>query len=157
MRDFSVSLSHDLPTLSLSRSLSISHSLSVFSQSIILSINQSIHRMVEESIKYVILIVDISTLPEEGQKWGLFICLLFSYDGLLCIACMSIRGWLKRRRAHLLRAQQGIPVSKYGVLVDMIHVSDWAFEAAGQEMRGMGQDAAYQPGLYLTATHVSIK
>ncbi|XP_028088272.1 E3 ubiquitin-protein ligase SIS3-like isoform X3 [Camellia sinensis] len=126
MRDFSVSLSHDLPTLSLSRSLSISHSLSVFSQSIILSINQSIHRMVEESIKYVILIVDIST-------------------------------WLKRRRAHLLRAQQGIPVSKYGVLVDMIHVSDWAFEAAGQEMRGMGQDAAYQPGLYLTATHVSIK
>ncbi|XP_028088271.1 uncharacterized protein LOC114288855 isoform X2 [Camellia sinensis] len=135
MRDFSVSLSHDLPTLSLSRSLSISHSLSVFSQSIILSINQSIHRMVEESIKYVILIVDISTLPEEGQKWGLFICLLFSYDGLLCIACMSIRG----------------------VLVDMIHVSDWAFEAAGQEMRGMGQDAAYQPGLYLTATHVSIK
>ncbi|KAL7222861.1 hypothetical protein ACSBR1_024535 [Camellia fascicularis] len=90
-------------------------------------------------------------LPEEGQKWGFFICLLFSYCGLLCIACMSIRGWLKRRRAHLLRAQQGIPVSEYGVLVDMIQVPDWAFEAAGQEMRGMGQEAAYQPGLYLTA------
>ncbi|KAL6010983.1 hypothetical protein ACLOJK_001427 [Asimina triloba] len=39
------------------------------------------------------------------------------------------------------------------VLVDMIRVPDWAFEAAGQELRGMGQDAAaYHPGLYLTAT-----
>ncbi|KAF2314691.1 hypothetical protein GH714_030037 [Hevea brasiliensis] len=39
------------------------------------------------------------------------------------------------------------------VLVDMIRVPDWAFEAAGQEMRGMGQDAAaYHPGLYLTPT-----
>ncbi|XP_028058919.1 E3 ubiquitin-protein ligase SIS3-like isoform X7 [Camellia sinensis] len=71
-------------------------------------------------------------LPEEGQKWGFFICLLFSYCGLLCIACMSIRG----------------------VLVDMIQVPDWAFEAAGQEMRGMGQEAAYQPGLYLTAAQI---
>lgn len=42
------------------------------------------------------------------------------------------------------------------VLVDMIRVPDWAFEAAGQEMRGMGQDAAaYHPGLYLTPTQVS--
>jgi len=41
-------------------------------------------------------------------------------------------------------------------LVDLIRVPDWAFEAAGQEMRGMGQDAAaYQPGLYLTPTQVS--
>jgi len=37
----------------------------------------------------------------------------------------------------------------------MIRVPDWAFEAAGQEMRGMGQDAAaYHPGLYLTAAQV---
>jgi len=40
------------------------------------------------------------------------------------------------------------------VLVDMIRVPDWAFEAAGQEMRGMGQDTAYHPGLYLTPTQV---
>ncbi|XP_042508173.1 E3 ubiquitin-protein ligase SIS3-like [Macadamia integrifolia] len=53
----------------------------------------------------------------------------------------------------MLRAQQGIPISEYGVLVDMIRVPDWAFEAAGLEMRGMGQDtAAYHPGLYLTTT-----
>ncbi|CAI9773773.1 unnamed protein product [Fraxinus pennsylvanica] len=46
---------------------------------------------------------------------------------------------------------QGIPISEYGVFVDLIRVPDWAFEAAGQEMRGMGQDtAAYQPGIYLT-------
>ena len=33
----------------------------------------------------------------------------------------------------------------------MIRVPDWAFEAAGQESRGMNQDAAaYHPGLYLT-------
>ncbi|GFZ12032.1 similar to SUGAR-INSENSITIVE 3 [Actinidia rufa] len=36
-------------------------------------------------------------------------------------------------------------------MVDMVRVPEWAFEAAGQEMRGMGQEAAaYQPGLYLT-------
>ncbi|KAL0421810.1 UNVERIFIED_CONTAM: E3 ubiquitin-protein ligase SIS3 [Sesamum latifolium] len=37
------------------------------------------------------------------------------------------------------------------VFVDLVRVPDWAFEAAGQEMRVMGLDAAqYQPGLYLT-------
>uniref|UniRef100_A0A1J3H7M6 E3 ubiquitin-protein ligase SIS3 n=1 Tax=Noccaea caerulescens TaxID=107243 RepID=A0A1J3H7M6_NOCCA len=38
------------------------------------------------------------------------------------------------------------------ILVDMVRVPDWAFEAAGQEMTSMGQDAAttYHPGLYLT-------
>ncbi|RXH77616.1 hypothetical protein DVH24_039587 [Malus domestica] len=111
-------------------------------------------------------------LPENGHKWGFLIWLLFSYCALLCVSCMSLGKWLTRREAHLLRAQQGIPVSEYGVnpetfffpfmemslivifmnvLVDMIRVPDWAFEAAGQETRGMGQDtAAYQPGLYLT-------
>ncbi|XP_057804591.1 E3 ubiquitin-protein ligase SIS3 isoform X2 [Salvia miltiorrhiza] len=90
-------------------------------------------------------------LPEDGQKWGFLIWLLFSYCGLVCIACICMGKWLTRRQAHLLRAQQGIPVSEYGVLVDMVRVPDWAIEAAGQEMRGMGQDAAmYHPGLYLT-------
>lgn len=37
----------------------------------------------------------------------------------------------------------------------MIRVPDWAFEAAGQETRGMGQDAGtYHPGLYLTPAQV---
>ncbi|XP_073143931.1 E3 ubiquitin-protein ligase SIS3-like isoform X2 [Henckelia pumila] len=90
-------------------------------------------------------------LPEEGQKWGFLIWLLFSYCGLMCIAGICIGMWLTRRRTLMLRAQQGISVSEYGVLIDMIRVPDWALEAAGQEMRGMGQDAAaYQPGPYLT-------
>ncbi|KAL8226584.1 hypothetical protein R6Q57_016416, partial [Mikania cordata] len=90
-------------------------------------------------------------LPEEGQKWGFLIWLLFSYSGLICIAGTCMKKWLTRRQAHSLRAQQGIPISEYGVLVDMVRVPDWAFEtAAGQEMRGMGQDTAYHPGLYLT-------
>ncbi|XP_022988385.1 E3 ubiquitin-protein ligase SIS3-like isoform X1 [Cucurbita maxima] len=90
-------------------------------------------------------------LFEQGQKWGFLIWLLFSYCALVCIACMSLGKWLTRRQALLFRAQQGIPVSEYGVLVDMIRVPDWAFEAAGQETRVMGQDAAaYHPGLYLT-------
>lgn len=39
--------------------------------------------------------------------------------------------------------------------MDMVRVPDWAFEAAGQEMRGMGQDtASYHPGLYLTPAQV---
>ncbi|XWS50973.1 hypothetical protein CRYUN_Cryun12cG0136600 [Craigia yunnanensis] len=90
-------------------------------------------------------------LPEEGQKYGFLIWLLFSYCGLLSIACISMGKWMTRRQAHHLRAQQGIPISEYGVLVDMIRVPDWTFEAAGQEMRGIGQDtASYHPGLYLT-------
>jgi E3 ubiquitin-protein ligase SIS3 len=40
------------------------------------------------------------------------------------------------------------------VLVDMIRVPDWAFEAVGLEMR-VGQDTAYHPGLYLTAAQVN--
>ncbi|KAK1435778.1 hypothetical protein QVD17_01547 [Tagetes erecta] len=90
-------------------------------------------------------------LPEEGQKWGFLIWLLFSYSGLVCIAGTCMKKWLTRRQAHSLRAQQGIPISEYGVLLDMVRVPDWAFETAvGQEMRGMGQDTAYHPGLYLT-------
>ncbi|XP_057442976.1 E3 ubiquitin-protein ligase SIS3-like [Lotus japonicus] len=90
-------------------------------------------------------------LPGLGQKWGFLIWLLFSYCGLLCIASLSIRKWLTRRQAYLLDAQQGIPVSEYGVLIEMIRVPDWAFEAAGQETRGMGQDVTpYHPGIYLT-------
>lgn len=92
-------------------------------------------------------------LPKDGQKWGFLIWLLFSYCGLLSIACMCLGKWLSRRRTHLIRAQQGIPISEFGVLVDMIRVPDWAYEAAGQEMRGMGQDVAtYQPGQYMTPT-----
>jgi hypothetical protein len=29
-------------------------------------------------------------LPEEGQKWGFLIWLLFSYCGLACIACVAV-------------------------------------------------------------------
>ncbi|PIN01674.1 hypothetical protein CDL12_25816 [Handroanthus impetiginosus] len=91
-------------------------------------------------------------LPEDGQKWGFLIWLLFSYCGLMCIICICMGKWLTRRKAHRLRAQ-GIPVSEYRVLIDLVRVPDSAIEAAGQEMRGMGQDAAsYHPGLYLTAT-----
>ncbi|KAL7153452.1 hypothetical protein ABFS83_04G169700 [Erythranthe nasuta] len=90
-------------------------------------------------------------LPEEGQKWGFLIWLLFSYCGLVCISSICLGKWSARRKAHLLRAQDGIPISEYGVLVDMVRVPDWAFEAAGQELRRMGLDAAaYQPGPYLT-------
>uniref|UniRef100_A0A7N0TXK8 RING-type domain-containing protein n=1 Tax=Kalanchoe fedtschenkoi TaxID=63787 RepID=A0A7N0TXK8_KALFE len=89
-------------------------------------------------------------LPKDGQKWGFLIWLLFSYCGLLCIACLCTGKWLARRKALIQRAQQGIPFSEFGVFLDLIRVPDWAFEAAGQELRGMGQDAGYHPGLYLT-------
>ncbi|KAG5415195.1 hypothetical protein IGI04_002762 [Brassica rapa subsp. trilocularis] len=99
-----------------------------------------------------------SCLPEEGQKWGFLIWLIFSYSGLLCIACICVGKWLARRQVHVLRAQQGIPSSEFGILVDMIRIPDWAFEAAGQEMRGISQDAAaaYHPGLYLTPAQASL-
>ncbi|KAL4279177.1 hypothetical protein GQ457_03G011810 [Hibiscus cannabinus] len=90
-------------------------------------------------------------LPEEGQKYGFLIWLLFSYCGLLCIACMSIGKWMTRRQAHHLRAQQGIPIFRIWGFGGHDSSTRLAFEAAGQEMRGMGQDTApYHPGLYLT-------
>nr|GEW34878.1 E3 ubiquitin-protein ligase SIS3-like [Tanacetum cinerariifolium] len=97
-------------------------------------------------------------LPEDGQKWGFLIWLLFSYSGLFSLAAISMKTWLRRRQAHSLQAQQGIPISEFGVLVDMISVPDWALEnAAGQEMRVMGQDAgSYHPGLYLTQAECPI-
>lgn len=30
-----------------------------------------------------------SQLPEEGQKWGFLIWLVFSYCGLVCLACIT--------------------------------------------------------------------
>ncbi|KAL0847413.1 hypothetical protein Bca101_020659 [Brassica carinata] len=91
-----------------------------------------------------------SCVSEDDQKWGFLIWLMFSYCGLLCIACICVG------KVHSLRAQQGIPSSEFGILVDMIRVPDWAFEAAGQEMRSMSQDAAtYHPGLYLTPAQAS--
>ncbi|KAI3737308.1 hypothetical protein L2E82_27305 [Cichorium intybus] len=93
-------------------------------------------------------------LPEKNQKWGFLVWLIFSYCGLSCLAVYSINKWLIRRKAHMERAQQGIPISgisEYGVLVDMIRLPDWVFESAAQEMRIMEQDATpHHPGLYLS-------
>ncbi|PIA40529.1 hypothetical protein AQUCO_02500320v1 [Aquilegia coerulea] len=94
-----------------------------------------------------------SCLPEEGQKWAFLIWLFFSYCILVSIAWNSVRKWMIRRKAHLHRAQQGIPISEFGVLVDIIRVPEWTFEAAALEMRGIAQDTTtYHPGFYLTTT-----
>ncbi|KAL4559707.1 hypothetical protein LXL04_031851 [Taraxacum kok-saghyz] len=93
-------------------------------------------------------------LPEKNQKWGFLVWLIFSYCGLVCLAVYSVNKWLRRRKAHFERAQQGIPISgisEYGVLVDMIRLPDWVFESAAQEMRVMENDATpHHPGLYLS-------
>nr|GEW91294.1 E3 ubiquitin-protein ligase SIS3-like [Tanacetum cinerariifolium] len=93
-------------------------------------------------------------LPEKNQKWGFLVWLLFSYAGLSCLALYAVHKWLQRRKAHMERAQLGIPrsrISEYGVLVDMIRLPDWVFENAAQEMRNMEHDAtALHPGLYLS-------
>lgn len=86
---------------------------------------------------------------EEGQKWGFLIWLLFSYCGLLSIACFCIGKWLRRREAHIQNAQPGIPISEIEVFLDMFRVPDWALEAARQE-QVMGQDTGYHPGPHLT-------
>lgn len=52
-------------------------------------------------------------------------------------------------------APQAYEFSLFQVLVDMIRVPDWTFEATGPEMRGMGQDAAsYHPGIYMSQAQV---
>ncbi|KVH98203.1 Zinc finger, RING/FYVE/PHD-type [Cynara cardunculus var. scolymus] len=101
-------------------------------------------------------------LPEKNQKWGFLVWLIFSYCGLICLAGYVVNKWLTRRKAHLQRAQQGIPISgisEYGVtstvLVDMIRLPDWVFETAAQEMRAMEQDTTpHHPGLYLSSAQV---
>ncbi|KAL3512873.1 hypothetical protein ACH5RR_025590 [Cinchona calisaya] len=101
----------------------------------------------------------------KSEIWVFLFLLAFNHCELFLIASMSIIKWWTRRKEHLLCAPQGIPISEFGVLVDMIRVPDQNSEAAGQEMREMGQQrsemgqqrremvegpAAYQPGLYLT-------
>lgn len=93
-----------------------------------------------------------SCVPE-GQKWGFLVWLLFSYCGLICIACLSTGKWLIRRQTHLQRASQGSTISEWQVIVDLIRVPDRAIEGAeiGQEVRGVGlETATYHPGLFLT-------
>ncbi|KAG6548334.1 hypothetical protein Mapa_010113 [Marchantia paleacea] len=95
-------------------------------------------------------------LPEEGQKWGFLIWLVFSYCGLICVACISAGKWLLRRQAHLQLVSHGsAPVSEFQVLFELIRVPDWAFlsVASGQEnnIGQGGQDTvSYHPGLYLS-------
>ncbi|GJR41595.1 E3 ubiquitin protein ligase SIS3-like protein isoform X3 [Tanacetum coccineum] len=73
------------------------------------------------------------------------------YDGffLSMLATSIIIVAINWKRYHLCTHPLHIWIV---VLVDMVRVPNWAFEtAAGQEMRGMGQDtASYHPGLYLT-------
>lgn len=89
-------------------------------------------------------------LPTNDLEWGIVIWLLLSYCLLLCLAFTSTRKLLARRKAHLVRAPQQIPVSVYGVLVDLIRVPEWAFEAAEREMRGIEQgNGVDHPGLYM--------
>ncbi|XP_022137583.1 E3 ubiquitin-protein ligase SIS3-like isoform X2 [Momordica charantia] len=100
----------------------------------------------------------LKTVCQKKVKNGVFSfgCFLAT---VLCFALLALQWerlsifcWLVRRQAHMLRAQQGIPVSEYGVLVDMIRVPDWAFEVAGLETRGFDQDSTgYHPGLFLTS------
>ncbi|OAE27537.1 hypothetical protein AXG93_3857s1350 [Marchantia polymorpha subsp. ruderalis] len=67
-------------------------------------------------------------LPEEGQKWGFLIWLIFSYCGLICVACISAGK----------------------VLFELIRIPNWAFlsVASGQE-NNIGQGGHdIQQGLY---------
>ncbi|KAG2299767.1 hypothetical protein Bca52824_036239 [Brassica carinata] len=77
---------------------------------------------------------------------------LWESGGALCpiSAALSISVGLDCYRYPKM-AKNGVQSSEFRILVDMIRVPDWAFEAAGQELRSMSQDAAtYHPGLYLT-------
>ncbi|KAL3614649.1 hypothetical protein CASFOL_041406 [Castilleja foliolosa] len=78
---------------------------------------------------------------------------VFSYCGLVCISCIHPYGKVVNKKTGTLIYcvhNKGSLFQNMDVLVDLVRVPDWAIEAAGQEMRGMGQDAAaYQPGLYL--------
>jgi E3 ubiquitin-protein ligase SIS3 len=97
-------------------------------------------------------------LPEEGQKWGFLIWLVFSYSGLICIACISAGKWLLRRQSYLqLIASRPAPVSlsEFQVLLELIRAPDWASRSTTttQEMPGHhnGRDiTSYHPGLHFT-------
>ncbi|KAK8465805.1 hypothetical protein PHAVU_009G179400 [Phaseolus vulgaris] len=53
-------------------------------------------------------------LSRGGQKWSFLIWLVFSYCGLLCIACVALGKWLKRRQIHVLNATESIHISAFG-------------------------------------------
>ncbi|KAL0357575.1 UNVERIFIED_CONTAM: E3 ubiquitin-protein ligase SIS3 [Sesamum calycinum] len=90
-------------------------------------------------------------LPEEGPKWvSLFCCFSAIADFCALLVFVSERQpLLPLEKTKELTCSNSYSLIQ--VFVDLVRVPDWAFEAAGQEMRGMGLDAAqYQPGLYLT-------
>ncbi|CAM6082721.1 unnamed protein product [Calypogeia fissa] len=93
-------------------------------------------------------------LPEEGQKWGFLIWLIFSYCGLICVACISAGKWLLRRetRVNLVSPR----VSELEILFESVRVPDWAFPSMipGQDNapRQGGHDfISYHPGAYMTS------
>ncbi|KAJ7522030.1 hypothetical protein O6H91_19G079900 [Diphasiastrum complanatum] len=64
-------------------------------------------------------------LPEEGQKWGFLIWLLFSYCGLIAIACISASKWLMRRQSHLQAQPRRSAISELQVIVLLIKSYTW--------------------------------
>ncbi|KAJ7522021.1 hypothetical protein O6H91_19G079400 [Diphasiastrum complanatum] len=92
-------------------------------------------------------------LPEEGQKWGFLIWLLFSYCGLIAIACISASKWLMRRQSHLQAQPRRSAISELQVLAELIRLPEWALRTSQpvQEPRGGGIEIPlYHPGLSLT-------
>ncbi|KAJ7529505.1 hypothetical protein O6H91_15G053800 [Diphasiastrum complanatum] len=96
-------------------------------------------------------------LPEEGQKWGFLIWLLFSYCGLIAIACISASKWLMRRQFHLQVRPRGSAISELQVLAELIRVPEWTLHTSQpvQEPRGGGIEIPlHHPGLSLTPVQV---
>ncbi|KAJ7549978.1 hypothetical protein O6H91_07G076900 [Diphasiastrum complanatum] len=70
-----------------------------------------------------------SCLPEEGQKWGFLIWLLFSYCGLISVACISASKWLIYRQAHQF-SPRGTMISELRVLAELIRAPERTIQAS---------------------------
>lgn len=97
-----------------------------------------------------------SCLPEEGQKWGFLIWLVFSYCGLVCVACITTGKWLLRRQSHLALQPSGLnPMSEFQVFLEMIRFPEWTNRShrANAVMMRTNDLAAFPPGFVIGHGH----
>ncbi|XP_073390343.1 E3 ubiquitin-protein ligase SIS3 isoform X5 [Physcomitrium patens] len=94
-------------------------------------------------------------LPEEGQKWGFLIWLVFSYCGLVCLACITAGKWLLHRQSRLASPPNGqSAISEFQMFLEMIRFPEWTSRHRTNAVMMRTNDlAVFPPGFVFSQGH----